>query len=146
MQVFETATATPSARYIKLGDEVRPFVPFGKAETGGLTGEQWVTILSWLIKARREVEHEMRKNPPVACDKALDGGHDWVLIESGCERTWSQVDILETDDDDGRAEGAGRTSAMAHSLSEDAASDGEDYYLFCRNCMAERNVDDVDFS
>lgn len=145
MHVFDTRTATPSAAYIRLEDTVQPYVPFGDPNNGGVTGPKWATILDWLTLAKREVEHEMRRRWPAECSVLPGGEHNWTLVESGCERVWPNVDITEGDDDEGRADGAGRVSVVAHSVDEEGASDGENYYLQCRSCLAERNLDDLDF-
>jgi hypothetical protein len=149
MQVFDTKTATPSAAYIRIENTIRPFVKFGRVETGGLSGETWADLLAWLIKARHEVEFEMRDRTDHAgvCTGGTTPGepHTWTLVESGCERTWTSVELELADDDEGRA-GGDRVAAVATAGSEEAPSDGETYYLQCRYCQAEANVDDVDFA
>lgn len=150
MQIFDATTATPSAAYIKVAtsegvSRAQPFIPFGNPDTGGLTAPGWTTILAWLTLAKREVEREMRKNPPEVCSMLPDGKHNWTLVESGCECSWPRIDIAYSDDDEGRAEGARRISVVASTYAKDDASDGEDYFLRCRTCMVEVNVDDVDF-
>lgn len=149
MQIIDATTATPSAAYVKVtgpaGPVVQPYVPFGNPSTGGLTAPSWAELASWLFAAKREVEYEMRKNLPGDCAPSTNGQHWWELVESGCERSWSAPEVTITDDDEGRAEGAPRITVVADGAREDAVGDGEAYYLLCRACMAEVNIDEIDF-
>jgi hypothetical protein len=149
MQIFDATTATPSTAYVKVtglhGPVVQPYVVLGNPDNGGLTAPTWAELGDWLDLARRKVDRELRKNPPQVCPMLPGGVHNWQLIESGCERTWTGPEVTRTDDDGGLAEGAERVRAVVNALDEQDVSDGWDYFLRCPTCMAEANVDDVEF-